>query len=97
MLYYFTNAGEPYTSFEDTGDEAVTQNLAIKADVPEGIESWRLSLNPETNAVSVAYEGMSEEDALAQKLIDEKVIHDAEMEVAVARRAASIASIAEGE
>jgi hypothetical protein len=33
---------------------------------------------------------MSEEDAQVQKLIDEKVIHDAEMEVAVARRAASI-------
>ena len=90
MIYYFNNAGEPYTSHVITGDESVAQGMAIKSEVPEDIESWRLSLDTDTNLVTVAYEGMSEEDAQAQKLIDEKVIHDAEMEVAVARRAASI-------
>ena len=91
MIYYFNNAGEPYTPFANTGDEAVAQGMGIKSEVPEDIESWRLSLDPDTNVVTVAYEGMSEEDAHVQKLIDEKAIHDAEMEVAVAARAASIA------
>ena len=91
MIYYFNNAGEPYTPHAITGDEAVAQDMAIKSEVPEDIESWRLSLDTDTNLVTVAYEGMTEEDAHAQKLIDEKVISDAEREVAVARRAASIA------
>ena len=80
MIYYFTNAGEPYTSFADTGDEAVAQSLAIKSEVPEGLESWRLSLNLDTNAVTVAYEGMSEEDAIAQKIIDATALAAAELE-----------------
>jgi len=69
MIYYFNNAGEPYTAFTDTGDEAVAQGIAIKSEVPEGFESWRFSLDPVTNVVTVAYKGMTEEEAQKQKLI----------------------------
>ena len=94
MLYYFTSAGEPYTSFANTGDEAVAQGLAIKSDVPEGIECWRLSLNTETNEVIVAYEGMSEEDAVAQQLSDAQAAFEAEAEKGRLAREALEASTA---
>jgi len=94
MLYYFNNAGEPYTPVAETGDEAVAQNLAIKSEVPEGLEPWRLSLNLDTNAVIVAYEGMSEEDALAQRLIDEQAAYAAILEVAKAAEAELTAATA---
>jgi len=74
MIYYFTNGGEPATPFALSGDQMVEQGTGIKAEVPEGIESWRLSLDPDTNAVNVAYEGMTEEDAHAQKLIDDLAV-----------------------
>jgi hypothetical protein len=93
MIYYFTtNSGGPYTPFAPTGDEAVAQGLAIKAEAPEGIEPWRLSLNLETNEVIVAYEGMSEEDAITQRLVDDKAQFDAGVAVAQAAQAALEAS-----
>jgi hypothetical protein len=88
MIYYFTtHSGTPYTPFAPTGDEAVAQGLAIKAEVPEGLSPWRLSLNLETNEAIVAYEGMSEEDAFAQKLIDDKAQFDASIAVSIAAQA----------
>jgi hypothetical protein len=74
MIYYFTNGGEPATPFALSGDQMVEQGNGIKAEVPEGIESWRLSLDLDTNTVVVAYEGMTEEDAHAQKLIDDLAV-----------------------
>jgi len=70
-IYYFTNAGEPCTPFEVTGEDLMKKGMAIKATVPDGIEAWRLSYNLSTKAVDVAYEGLSEEDAIAKRLEDD--------------------------
>ena len=52
-IYYFTNAGEPCTPFEETGEDLMKKGLAIKATVPDGIESWRLSINPDTKELTI--------------------------------------------
>ena len=53
--YYFNNNGEPVTGLSVSGDELVAKGIAIMADVPDGIESWRLSYNTATKAVVVRY------------------------------------------
>ena len=68
----------------------VKQGLAIKKeDVPADVESWRLSVNVETGALTVFAEGKQEADAL----IDKKAADDAEyatgQEVSKAAEAAS--------
>ena len=63
--YYFNNKGEPATPFTVSGEEMVLKGRGIKAIAPDGIESWRLSYNLSTKVVDVAYEGLSEEEALA--------------------------------
>ena len=67
--YYFTNNGEPFSPNAETGDDAVSKGNAIKIDnVPDGIEAWRLSINPETKELTVfAGEGADEATAQAAK------------------------------
>ena len=69
-IYYFTNAGEPATPIEETGEDLMKKGLAIKATVPDGIESWRLSYDTAAKAVVVYAEGKDEEGAIAQKATD---------------------------
>ena len=76
--YYFNNNGEPVTGLSVSGDELVAKGIAIMADVPDGIESWRLSYNTATKAVVVRYEGLSEEDAVAKQLSDSLAESEAE-------------------
>jgi hypothetical protein len=79
-IYYFTNAGEPCTPFEVTGEDLMKQGLAIKATVPDGIESWRLSYDTAAKAVVVFADGKDEAGALAQRETDAaaKLITDKE-------------------
>ena len=83
-IYYFTNQGEPCTPFEETGEDLMKKGMAIKATVPDGIESWRLSLDLDTNAVVVYAEGKDEGGAQDQKKID----NDAEREAGLAKEKA---------
>ena len=79
-IYYFTNAGEPATPIEETGEDLMKKGLAIKATVPDGIESWRLSYDTAAKAVVVYAEGQDEAGALAQQQTDvaaQKVTDDA--------------------
>ena len=79
-IYYFTNAGEPCTPFEETGEDLMKKGLAIKATVPDGIESWRLSYDTAAKAVVVYADGQDEAGALAQQQTDvaaQKVTDDA--------------------
>jgi hypothetical protein len=69
-IYYFTNTGEPCTSFEVTGEDLMKKGMAIKATVPDGIESWRLSYDTAAKAVVVYAEGQDEAGALAQRTTD---------------------------
>ena len=64
-IYYFTNAGEPCTPFEVTGEDLMKQGLAIKATVPDGV---------------VYADGKDEAGALAQRETDAaaKLITDKE-------------------
>ncbi len=79
-IYYFTNAGEPCTPFEETGEDLMKKGLAIKATVPDGIESWRLSYDTAAKAVVVYADGQDEAGAIAQQATDvaaQKVTDDA--------------------
>ena len=79
-IYYFTNAGEPCTPFEETGEDLMKKGLAIKATVPDGIEAWRLSYDTAAKAVVVYADGQDEAGALAQQQTDvaaQKVTDDA--------------------
>ena len=69
--YYFNLKGEPATPFTVSGEEMVSKGRGINAIAPEGIEAWRLSNNLSTKAEDVAYDGLSEEDAIAKKLEDD--------------------------
>ena len=69
-IYYFTNTGEPCTSFEVTGEDLMKKGMAIKATVPDGIESWRLSYDTSAKAVVVYAEGKDEAGAVAQQATD---------------------------
>ena len=86
MIYYFNSQnGMCVTPNEDAGENLVKQGLAIKkADVPEDVESWRLSLDLDTNAVVVYAEGKDEGGAQDQKKID----NDAEREAGLAKEKA---------
>ena len=78
MIYYFNSSdGRPVTSHEISGEALVKLGLAIKkVDVPTDVESWRLSLDLNTNAVVVYAEGKDEGGAQDQKKID----NDAELQ-----------------
>ena len=79
-IYYFTNTGEPCTSFEVTGEDLMKKGMAIKATVPDGIESWRLSYDTAAKAVVVYADGQDEAGAVAQQATDvaaQKVTDDA--------------------
>ena len=79
-IYYFTNKGEPCTPFEETGEDLMKKGMAIKATVPDGIESWRLSYDTAAKAVVVYADGQDEAGALAQQQTDvaaQKVTDDA--------------------
>jgi hypothetical protein len=79
-IYYFTNAGEPCTPFEETGEDLMKKGLAIKATVPDGIEAWRLSYDTAAKAVVVYADGQDEAGALTQQQTDvaaQKVTDDA--------------------
>ena len=52
--YYFTMAGEPFSPNAETGDDAVAKGNAIKVDdVPDNIEAWRMSINPDTKELTI--------------------------------------------
>ena len=79
-IYYFTNAGEPATPIEETGEDLMKKGLAIKATVPDGIEAWRLSYDTAAKAVVVYADGQDEAGAIAQQATDvaaQKVTDDA--------------------
>ena len=78
MIYYFNSQnGLPATPNVDAGESLVKQGLAIKKeDVPADVETWRLSVNVETGALTVFAEGKQEADALLDKA--EKDIAQAE-------------------
>ena len=78
--YYFNNNGEPVTGLSVSGDELVAKGIAIMADVPDGIESWRLSYDTAAKAVVVYADGQDEAGAVAQQATDvaaQKVTDDA--------------------
>ena len=68
--YYFNvHDGSAFTDKAGAGDEAVSAGRAIKRDdVPDGVESWRLSWNG--SAVVVYAEGKDDAGAVAQALKD---------------------------
>ena len=79
MIYYFNSSnGMCATPNEDAGENLVKQGLAIKATVPDGIESWRLSYDTVAKKVVVRYEGLSEADAVAKQLSDSIAESEAE-------------------
>ena len=86
--YYFNNKGEPCTPFTVSGEALVAAGQAIKAIAPDGIEAWRLSYNLSTKVVDVAYEGLSEEDAIAKKLEDDVAENAATLQAEKDARAA---------
>jgi len=86
--YYFNNDGEPVTPLSVSGDELVSKGIGIKADVPDGIEAWRLSYDTVAKKVVVRYEGLSEEDAVAKQLADGEAEALAEVEKEKERQAA---------
>lgn len=82
MIYYFTLKGEPFTGNTVSGDDAVTKGVAIKVDnVPDGIESWRLSIDPATKAVTV-FGGVEKDEAAAQAQKEEERLAKAAAEAA---------------
>jgi hypothetical protein len=88
-IYYFTNAGEPATPFEETGEDLMKKGMAIKATVPDGIESWRLSYDTAAKAVVVYAEGKDEAGAIAQQATDAAAEATADKEKSEADRIAS--------
>ena len=86
--YYFNNDGEPVTPLSVSGDELVSKGAAIKADVPDGIEAWRLSYDTVAKKVVVLYEGLSEADAVAKLLADSLAQSEAESTAEKERQAA---------
>lgn len=89
MIYYFTLKGEPFTANTVTGDDAVAKGNAIKVDnVPDGIESWRLSIDPATKAVTV-FGGVEKDEAAAQaQKEEERIALAAEQAAALAAKLA---------
>ena len=86
--YYFNNDGEPVTGLSVSGDELVLKGAAIKADVPDGIEAWRLSYDTVAKKVVVRYEDLSNEDAVAKQLADSLAQSEAETTAEKERQAA---------
>ena len=86
--YYFNNDGEPVTGLSVSGDELVLKGAAIKADVPDGIEAWRLSYDTVAKKVVVRYEDLSNEDAVAKQLADSLAQSEAESTAEKERQAA---------
>ena len=80
MIYYFNSQnGLPATPNVDAGESLVKQGLAIKKeDVPADVETWRLSVNVETGALTVFAEGKQEADALIDKAAADKALSDEE-------------------
>ncbi len=69
MIHYFNSqTGLPVTPNVDAGEALVKQGLAIKKeDVPADVETWRLTVDVETGALTVFAEGKQEADALLDK------------------------------
>ena len=69
MIHYFNSqTGLPVTPNVDAGEALVKQGLAIKKeDVPADVETWRLTVDVDTGALSVFAEGKQEADALLDK------------------------------
>jgi RPA family protein len=78
MIHYFNSqTGLPVTPNVDAGEALVKQGLAIKKeDVPADVETWRLTVDVDTGALTVFAEGKQEADALLDKA--EKDIAQAE-------------------
>ena len=69
MIHYFNSqTGLPVTPNVDAGEALVKQGLAIKKeDVPADVETWRLTVDVDTGALTVFAEGKQEADALLDK------------------------------
>ena len=69
MIHYFNSQnGLPCTPNVDAGEALVKQGLAIKKeDVPADVETWRLTVDVETGALTVFAEGKQEADAILDK------------------------------
>lgn len=64
--YYFNLDGSVNTDKETAGEDLVKQNLVIKAEAPESIESWRLSYDFIKKQVVIFAEGKTEEEAMLE-------------------------------
>jgi len=64
--YYFNLDGSVNTDKETAGEDLVKQNLVIKAEAPESIESWRLSYDFIKKQVVIFAEGKTEEEAVLE-------------------------------
>ena len=69
MIHYFNSqTGLPVTPNVDAGEALVKQGLAIKKeDVPADVETWRLTVDVDTGALTVFADGKQEADALLDK------------------------------
>ena len=69
MIHYFNSQnGLPCTPNVDAGEALVKQGLAVKKeDVPADVETWRLTVDVETGALTVFAEGKQEADAILDK------------------------------
>ena len=82
--YYFTLAGEPFSPNAETGDDAVSKGQAIKVDdVPDGIEAWRLSINPATKELTIVG-GADADEAAALAVKEQAGIDEAAADAAKA-------------
>jgi hypothetical protein len=64
-MYFKVITGEPFTSNQVSGDDAVARGQAIKVDnAPDNIAEWRMTYNFGTSSVDV-YAGTGATDAEA--------------------------------
>jgi len=78
IAYFNIHNGLIFSENAIAGEEAVKQNMAVAAEIPENISSWRLSYDIITRTVNV-FGGVekNEEQALKQKE-DEHIIETKE-------------------
>ena len=90
-MYFKVVTGEPFTSNQVSGDDAVSKGHAVKIDnAPDNIAEWRMTYNFGTSSVDV-YAGVDKTDAEAvQAQLDANA---AEKTAEAEREAARIAAM----
>lgn len=78
IAYFNIHNGLIFSENAIAGEEAVKQNMAVAAEIPENISSWRLSYDIITRTVNV-FGGVekNEEQALKQKEDEDLALHKA--------------------